>query len=689
MRCWTFAFSFVAAFLAVSALHADEGIWLFNQFPKVRVAAKYKYEVTDAFLNHLRAASTRFNNGGSGSFVSPNGLLFTNHHVGSECIQAVSSAEHNYMRDGFYAASEGDERKCPDLEVDVLTGIRDVTSEVKSATPADSDPAQANRLRKAAMSRLEKECNAKTGDRCEVVTLYSGGEYNLYQYKKYTDIRLVFAPEEDIAAFGGDPDNFTYPRYCLDFALFRAYENGKPVKPADYLRWSREGIKDGELIFVSGNPGSTGRLSTMAELNFLYSATYPLTHMRLTLLVNALLKYAAESPENKRVARENLLLTQNSLKAYTGFLNGLHDPGVMRLKQREEDQLRSKVAGDPGLNRQYGAAWGQISEAYAQYGTFYKQNLLFERFAGQGSELMQIARLVVRYSEEKQKPDGERLREYSDARLPAIEQEMYSPEPITDSMETVVITEYLKFLRQILGAEDETVKAALHGLTPESAAKEYVGTSKLADVAERKRLANDPKAVQNSHDGMIRLARILDAPARRYRKQYEDRIQALLTQDESKLAQARFALFGAEAYPDATFTLRLSYGQVRGYPIAITAILPYTTTFDGLYKRAKDEDPYKLPPRWVAIKDSLDMATPFNFVSTADTHGGNSGSPTVDEKGEIVGILFDGNIESLPNRFVYTETQARSVHVASQAIIESLRKVYHADRVLNEIGMGK
>ena len=688
MRRSTLALFFLAAFAAAGALHADEGIWLFNQFPKQQVAAKYKIEVTDAFLDHLRLSSVRFHNGGSGSFISANGLLFTNHHVGSECIQAVSTAEHNYMRDGFYARAGAEEQKCPDLEVDVLLGIHDVTGEVKGAAPAGADPAQANRQRKAAMSRLEKECNAKTGNRCDVVKLYSGGEYNLYEYKKYTDIRLVFAPEEDIAAFGGDPDNFTYPRFCLDFALFRAYENGRPAKPLDFLRWSREGVKDNEPIFVSGNPGSTGRLSTMSELYFLYSDVYPLTHMRLSLLVNALDKYAAESPENKRVARENLLLTQNSFKAYSGFMNGLHDSGLMRLKQKEEDKLKQAVASDPALNERYGTAWNEISAAYDRYRKFYKEYSLFERFPERASALMQIARAVVRYSEETRKPNGERLREYNDANLPAIEQAIYSTAPVTASMETAVIAEYLRFLRQQMGADDETVKAVLHGLTPEEAAKNYVSTSKLGGVAERKRLTSDAKAVAASQDGMIHLARILDGPARRYRTEYEDGVEAVLNQNSTKLALARFAVYGTNAYPDATFTLRLSYGETKGYPVAITASLPFTTTFDGLFQRATGQDPFKLPPRWASAKDLLDVTTPFNFVSTADTHGGNSGSPTVDAKGEIVGILFDGNMQGLPNRFIYTDVQARSIHVASQAIIEALRKIYHAGRVLDEIGMG-
>ncbi len=662
-------------------------MWLFNHFPKELVAKKYGYQVTGAFLDHLRLSSVRFNNGGSGSFISPRGLLFTNHHVGSECIQKVSSSEHDYMANGFMAAAEAEERQCPDLEVNVLLRMEDVTARVKGAVAPGATPAQANEQRKGAMARIETECGAKTGNRCDVVTLYSGGEYQLYEYKKYTDIRLVFAPEVDIAAFGGDPDNFNYPRYCLDFALFRAYENGKPVQVRDYLRWSREGVKDNELVFVSGHPGSTGRLATVAELEFSRDVSYPLVLTRLTSLIKALDAYSKENGENRRVARDNLFSQQNSFKAYSGFLSGLRDPALMAEKEKAEAALRAAVDRDPQKKKEFGNVWTEVAGAYQAYRSLYKPLFLFERNAIRGSDLFGIARDILRYSEEMQKPNERRLREFTDASLPALEQEMYSPAPITPSMEIAVIADYLSFLRQELGANDATVQALLNGRTPERAAEAYVRTSKLQNVAERKRLAKDPEAVKNSEDGMITLARILDGPARRFRKEYEDRIEAVLTSSAGKIAQARFAAYGANEYPDATFTLRLTFARVAGYRNKAGQPVPYRTTFAGLYRRATGKDPYKLPPRWVKMKSAIKLDTPFDFVSTADTHGGNSGSPTVNGKGEIVGILFDGNIEGLPNRFVYTETQARSVHVASQGIVEALRSVYKAGRVLAEMGM--
>lgn len=668
-------------------MHADEGLWLFNDFPKELVAKRYGYQVTDAFLDHLRLSSVRFNNGGSGSFISPRGLLFTNHHVGSDCIQKLSSAEHDYMANGFLAETEADERQCPDLEVNVLLKMEDVTPRVKGAAAPGATAAQANEQRKAEIARIESECAAKTGNRCDVVTLYSGGEYHLYQYKKYTDVRLVFAPEVGIAAFGGDPDNFTYPRYCLDFALFRAYENGKPVQPPDYLRWSHEGVKDNELVFVSGHPGTTGRLSTVAELEFARDVSYPLVLARLKSLINTLEAYSSQSEENRRVARDNLFSHQNSFKAYTGFLSGLRDPALMAEKKKQEAALRAAIDRDPEKKKQFGNCWTEVAAAYKTYRSLYKPFFLLERNAIRGSDLFTIARDVLRYSEETRKPNERRLREFTDASLPALEQEMYSPAPITPSMEIAVIADYFTFLRKELGANDPTVRALLNNQTPAEAAAHYVNTSKLADVAERKQLAKDPEAVKNSSDGMIVLARILDGPARRFRKEFEDRIEAVLVSSAGQIALARFAVYGANEYPDATFTLRLSFARVAGYRNKAGQPVPYATTFEGLYARATGKDPYKLPPRWIKMKPAINLDTPFDFVSTADTHGGNSGSPTVNGKGEIVGILFDGNIEGLPNRFVYTEQQARSVHVASQGIIEALRNVYNARRLLAEIGM--
>lgn len=678
----------IAASLLTATLpaSADEGMWLFNQPPRAQIKKQYGFDLTDKFLEHMRRASVRFNNGGSGSFVSSDGMMFTNHHVGSDCIAKLSNAEHNYMDNGFYAATQGEERACPDLEVNILLKIDDVTARVNQGVKAGGDAAAANEARKGNMSRLEESCQKETGNRCEVVTLFSGGQYNLYQYKKYTDVRLVFAPELGVAAFGGDPDNFTYPRYCLDFALFRAYENGKPVKPMDYFTWSKTGAKDGELVFVPGNPGSTGRLATMAQLEFYRDHSYPFVLQRLGSMIDALKKFSAESAENKRLAYDNQFGLQNSYKAYDGFLRGLRDPGMMNRKRDDEQTLRAQLAKSPKEQAEYGQVWARVAAAYKDYATFFKQASLLERGTAMGSDLLRIARDIVRLSEERRKPSEKRLREYTDAALPSLEQEMFSPAPIYPAMEIVVLTNTFQFMEKELGAGDPTVKAILQGRTAAEAARHYVSTTKLQDVSLRKQLAADAAAVKNSKDGMIELARILDGPARRVRKRYEDTVEAVDLESEAKIALARFAVRGTSEYPDATFTLRLAYGDVKGYKNDGGQWVPWATTFEGLYRRARHEDPYILPQRWVKAKSAVKLSVPFDFVSTADTHGGNSGSPTLNTKGEIVGILFDGNIEGLPNRFLFTDRQARSVHVASQGIVEALRSVYKAERVLKELG---
>jgi hypothetical protein len=671
------------AALAGLVLWADQGMWLVNQFPKQAVRQKYGFDATDAFLGHIQRSSVRFNNGGSGSFISPQGLLFTNHHVGRDCIQKVSSAEHDYVAQGFYSGAMDGEKKCPDLEVNVLLRIDEVSAQVKEGEKADASTAEVNQARKAAMARIEKDCAAKSGNRCDVVTLFSGGRYDLYQYKKYTDVRLVFAPEESIAAFGGDPDNFNYPRYCLDFAIFRAYENGRPVESKDYLHWSHTGVVDGELTFVPGNPGTTGRLMTMAQLEYSRDIAYPLLYARLDSMIKALEAYRSESVENKRVAGDDLLYGQNSYKAYTGFLAGLRDPQLMARKREEEQKLRAAVEANPEMRRKFGDAWENIAKPYSEFAPLSKEYSLTTPMF---SDLFVIARNVLRLPEERQKPSDKRLREYRDSALPSLEQEMYSSAPITNSLEIATLAENFRFMASQLGADNELVKKVLDGKTPEKAAAMYVESSKLKDVAERKRLAADLHAVQQSEDGMIRLARILDKPNRELRKRYEDTVEAAITANASKIAQARFAVDGANTYPDATFTFRIEYGPVKGYVLNGEKV-PYATHIEGLYKRATGVEPYKLPESWVKAKSSLDLSTPFNFVTTVDSHGGNSGSPTINTKGELIGILFDGNIESLPNRFVYTDQVSRSVHVASQGIVEALRKVYKADRLLQEIGM--
>jgi hypothetical protein len=676
----TLALGFVFSLL----VGADEGIWLFDHFPRAQVQKAYGFTVSDDFLRHLERASVRFNNGGSGSIVSAHGLLLTNHHVGEDCIQKLSTAGHDYMANGFSAAAVTGEQACPDLEVDALLRTSDVTAKVNEGIRMDTSASEANQMRKASVARIEKDCSGSTGDRCDVVAFYSGGEYSLYEYKKYTDVRLVFAPEFAIAQFGGDRDNFMYPRYCLDFSFFRAYENGQPASTPDHLTWSREGVKDGELTFVSGNPGSTGRLQTVAQMEFSRGVSYPMLLRLYKERIDRLLAFSAKNAENKRVAHDYLDDDQNEYKSLRGFEDGLNDQKLMAAKREEEHRLRAAIESDPDKKKRFGKLWDQVAAAYKEYASFFASYYLLEA-APDDSQLFSIARSVVRFAEETSKPNSERLREYQDAGLQSLEQKIYSSAPLNNELEELVLSEELSFLQKVLGADNPAVKAILREQNPEQAAHHYVATTKIQDVDERKRLAHNLDAVKNSKDGMIQLALLFDGPARKYRKEFEDKVQAVIASSESRMARARFSAYGSTEYPDATFTPRLSYGPVKGYTSVTGQPVPYATTFADLYKHAAGKEPYLLPSRWIKAKSALDLNTPFDFVTTADTHGGNSGSPTVDEKGELIGILFDGNWEGLENRYLYTEEQARSVHIASNAILEALKKVYNADWLLREL----
>ena len=666
---------------------ADEGLWLYNQFPRAELKSKYGFEVTDRFLDKLQHASVRFNSGGSGSFVSANGLLFTNHHVGADCIQKLSSKDHDYLKKGFLAATPADEKSCPDLEVNVLLKIEDVTAKVGEKIPQDAAPAEVNRLRRANIAAIEKECGTATGNRCDVVTLYAGGMYNLYQYKKYTDIRLVFAPEFGIAFFGGDPDNFTFPRYDLDTCFFRAYENGQPVKPQHFLSWSKEGAKEGELTFVSGHPGTTSRLFTMAQLEFARDVSLPMTLYRLDTLMKALMAYGNKGDEQMRQRNDLFFGASNSLKANTGFLGGLKDPTLMDKKRQAEGKLKDAVMSDAAKRAKFGTVWDEIAKAIAEAREYYPKYYAWEVGASGGSELMYYARTLTRLAAESKKPNGERLKEFTDAARPSLEQSLFSTAPVYPGLETAVIAENLRYLVEKIGPDDAVVKQLLDGKSLEAAAEAAVKSSKLADPELRKQLAANADALAAvQDDGILRMARLMDVPAREYRKRYEDGLQAQLAVAAPKVAQARFDVYGAGEYPDATFTLRLTYGLAKGYVDAKGKKIPWATDFEGLYKRGTGKDPYIIPASWLAARKSLNLKTPYNFVATDDIHGGNSGSPTIDTKGEVIGIVFDGNLESLPNRYLYDAERARSVHVASQGIIESLRKVYKADRVLTELG---
>lgn len=681
--------------LCLTALAAaDEGMWLFNVPPTAKVKATYGFTLTEPWLDHVRLSSVRFNNGGSGSFVSANGLTFTNHHVGATCIQQLSTGGKDYMKTGFYAKTQATEAKCPDLELNVLQGIEDVTAKVNAAVKPGMSVAEQGVATRAAMSAIEKDCTTATKLRCDVITLYSGAMYHLYRYKKYTDVRLVFAPEFDAAFFGGDPDNFEYPRYDLDISFFRIYENNKPVHLNDFFKWSTAGVRNGELIFVSGNPGSTGRLDTMAQLEFLRDTGYPLVLHTLTLRDEALKQFSAESPENARIAQEDIFSYENSLKAIKGYQSGLLNQDLMAKKASEEDALKRAVASDPKKKAEFGDPWEEISKAMDTEKQIYKPLTYLERMRGFGGELAGIARTLVRVTEERTKPNGERLREYRESNLPSLEQRLFSPAPIYKSLDTVLMTESLGEMKDEM-PDSPLVKEILTGKTPAELAKYLIDNTKLQDVAVRKQLFDGGvEAVKASTDPLIVLMRNIDPEARTVRKQYDDDVDAVVRRDGGAIAKLRFATEGTNIYPDATFTLRLSYGAVRGYTedgrgiVPKETRLPYFTTIGGAYEHAAqygNKPPYNLPASWMAAKSKVNVRTPLNVVQTADIIGGNSGSPVINTAGEVVGIIFDGNIQSLPWNFVYEDVIGRSIHVDSRGILEALRNIYHANALADEL----
>ena len=671
--------------LMLGAAVADEGMWLFNKAPVDKIKARYGFEPSQQWLDHVRLGSVRFNNGGSGSFVSADGLTFTNHHVGAGCVQELSTKEKDYMKLGFYARTRAEEAKCPALELNVLQEIEDVTAKVEAAVKSGMAASQAGTARRAMMSQLENECTEQSKLRCDIVTLYAGGMYHLYKYKKYTDVRLVFAPEFQIAFFGGDPDNFEFPRYDLDITFFRVYENDKPAQLGNkYLKWAKNGVKEGDLIFVSGHPGRTERLLTLSQLEFLRDVRYPFLLTSFERRIAMLKKFAAESPENARIAQELIFGLENSYKAYKGQNEGLNDKALMDKKTAEEKQLRSAFLQKNGGSD----PWAEIQKAMTVQKKAFLPQMFVENLGGFRGTLNQYARYIVRAAGERQKPNADRLREFRESALPSMEQSLLSTAPIYKSLDTLVFIDSLIEMRDRLGADHPVVTNVLKGRTPEQVAKEAIAATKLDQVDVRRQLwEGGAAAVKASDDPLISLMRDIEPEALAIRKQMDDEITSVVTHNSAEIAKARFAQFGTSVMPDATFTLRLSYGAVKGYEQNGQPV-KWFTTMGGSYDHAAkhgNKDPYELPKSWIDAKPKLDLKTPYNYVTTADIIGGNSGSPTVNRAGEVVGIVFDGNIQSLVGNFIYDERQNRAVHVDSRAIIESLRKIYQADALANEL----
>ncbi len=664
---------------------ADEGMWTFDNPPLKQLKQRYGFTPTDAWLNHVRLSSVRFNDGGSGSFVSPHGLVLTNHHVALVQLQKLSTPEHNYAKGVFYARTEAEELKCPDLELNVLMSMENVTARVLAAVKPGMTDTEALKARRAERAKIERESLQRTGLRSDVIPLYQGSEYWLYRYKKYTDVRLVFAPSQQIAFFGGDPDNFTYPRYDLDFALFRVYENGKPVNSNNYLKWDAQGPEDNELVFVSGNPGFTGRSDTVAQLKLLRDRMFPVTIQILNRRLATLEHYSARGPEEARQASSRIFFLENSLKAYSGMETGLRNPELMAKKEEEEKGFRQRIAANPEWQKEYGDAWNQIATAEKELAS----NLKPYRFRSiGGAPLASEALTIVQYVEQVKKPDGERLPGFHEAQLPSLRFQLFSPAPFYLPMEQALLASSLEESLRKLGPQDPFVRAALQGKTPQEAAKDAFAGTRMGEAAFRKSLIEGGEAaVASSNDPLIAFTRRVNPSILAMIKWHEDKVESIETPAGEKIGKARFAVYGKSTYPDATFTLRLAYGTVKGYPMNGTEAPPHTT-FYGLYDRAYSfglKPPFNLPERWLKLKGKLDLETPLDFVTTCDVVGGNSGSPVINRRGELVGVIFDGNIESLVGYFVYNGKDNRSVAVAAPAIIEALRDVYDAGPLADEL----
>ncbi len=689
-----FSHSILSALLACTALAAapraqsDEGMWTYDNFPAATVRQRYGADVTKAWLDRVRLATVRLANC-TASFVSSDGLLLTNHHCVEACLAENSSKERSLIEQGFVARGREQEIRCGAQVADVLVEMRDVTADVNAATRGLSDQA-ANDARKRRLTALESACEKSapkaggTSTSCQSVTLYDGGQYFLYKYRRYSDVRMVFAPEAAIAAFGGDPDNFQFPRWCLDMSLLRAYENGKPARIANPLRIDFAGPAAGELVFVSGHPGSTDRHLTVDELALLRDTTLPPALLRSSELRGRYLQFAKTGATEKRIAQEPLNSLENGLKVRRKMLDALLDESLIGQKKREEAELRARVAATPGLATT-GDPWADVTKAAQAARALDQPSTFLEGGAGFNSRLFRYARVLVRAAEERIKPDGERLREYTDTALPRIEQQLAAAAPVYPELERLTMSFGFERMREWLGPDHPVVRRLLVTESPDTLAARVIDGSKLGDPAVRLSLwRGGAAAVAASDDPMIRLARDVDADARAVRKRVEDSVEAPTLIATEKIARARFAIFGTDVYPDATFTLRLNFGSVQGWNENGVSVEPFTR-LERAFERATGSDPFRIPASWEAVRTRLDMKTPFNFSTNNDIVGGNSGSPMINARGEIVGLAFDGNIHSISGAYWFDAAKNRTIGVHPAIMREALSKVYDAGELLKEL----
>jgi hypothetical protein len=672
--------------LCAPALRADEGMWLYNALPLERIQAAYGFTPSQQWLDHLRLSSLRFP-GGSGSFVSPQGLVITNHHIARSCVSNLSSAEHDYMNEGFVAARREDEKTCPGMDLSQLMAIERVTARVRAVERPGLSPADAEAARKKEMAAIEKECSDRTGLRCDVVSLYSGREYDLYQYRRYTDVRLAFAPATQMAQFGGDIDNFEFPRHSSDFALLRIYENGQPIASPHFLKWSRAGVADGDFVAVSGHPGGTGRLLTVAQREFLRDVQYPLTLLRLNTARDAMVRYGARGAEQKRIARDDLRGVENSLKATGGYLSGLLDSATMARLASEEGALRAAVAKDPALRGKVGDPWPEIERALAVKRSFYARQAAVDALATAGN-LPGWARTIARLARERPKPSGERLREYRDTMLPQVHSRLVAELPVYPDYEEALLGAALRQARTQLGPLHPVIRQVMAGRLPEDVAHDAVNGTRLGQAATRAELEKaDLAALEASADPMIRLILAFEPLALELRQRSETEVDAIEQPASACVADAYFGIQGTSVYPDATGTLRLTYGKVAGLREGDKAI-PFATRIGGYFDLSQthgDQPPFNLPPLLAAANSKLALDTPLDIATNHDIIGGNSGSPMVDRRGDFVAVIFDGNLWGLPNRFAFDAENSRAIAVDGRAILEVLRKVYPAGHLADEL----
>src|SRR6202165_5493654 len=666
---------FVLALACLAALptFADEGMWTFDNFPSGSVQEHYGADITPAWLDHVRLSTIRLTNC-TASFVSPEGLILTNHHCVESCLAELSSKDRSLVELGFAAADRNAEQRCPAQLADVLVGTEDVTDAISKAISGLSDTA-ANDARKRTLTTLEQACEqasakSKSGKlRCQGVTLYQGGQYFLYKYKRYDDVRMVFAPEADIASFGGDPDNFQFPRWSLDFSMLRAYENDKPAVTPHYLQINFNGPAVNQLVFVAGHPGSTARLQTRAQLQFDRDMPLPITLMRAAELRGRFIQFGTINPADDRIVQAPLNSLQNAIKVRRKELDALNDGALLDSKSHAEERLRASahITGtDP---------WHEIESASARERALYLQYTFLESGAGFNSGLFRDARLLVRGADERTKRNIDRLREFTDASLPLIQRELYTRVPVYQELEVLTLSFSLERMREWLGPDHPVVRKLLSKESPAALATRLIAETKIDDAEVRKQLWQGGKAaVDASLDPMIEFARAVDADARSIRKRFDDEVEAPTAAAAQRIAAARFKAYGTNVYPDATFTLRLNYGTVQGWVEGGTPVEPFTH-LDRAFERATGSSPFKIPASWTRVKEKLDMRTPFCISTNNDIVGGNSGSPLIDADGRIVGLMFDGNIHSIAGRYWFDAANNRAIAVHPAIIREALHKV--------------